>query len=70
METAKSKALTSNCEDCDYYEWDEESEAFFCSCGMDEDDLARLVEGRSHGKGGYCPYYRHQDEYQLVKHQM
>ena len=55
-----------NCEDCSYYQYDEDEEMYFCSVNMDEDDYARLVYGNFKG----CPYYRHEDEYQVVKHQM
>ena len=58
--------LRMNCEDCTYYEYDEDEEAYFCTVNMDEDDYGRLVSG------GYrqCPFYRHDDEYALVRHQM
>ena len=55
-----------NCEDCSYYQYDEDEEMYFCSVNMDEDDYARLVYGNFKG----CPYYRHEDEYQVAKHQM
>lgn len=55
-----------NCDDCNYYEWDEEDETYYCSVNMDEDDYARLVQGHYR----QCPYYRHEDEYQIVRHQL
>ena len=33
---------------------------------MDGDDYARLIQGHYR----QCPYYRHEDEYQIVRHQM
>ncbi len=54
------------CDDCSYYEWDDEDEAYYCSVSMDEDDYARLFQSRRR----QCPYYRHDDEYQIVRHQM
>ena len=58
-----------NCDECAYYEYDEEDEAYYCSVDMDEDDYARLV---SNGQLGHtsCPYYRNGDEYAVVRHQM
>ena len=55
-----------NCEDCIYYEYDEEDEAYYCTVNMDEDDYSRLLQS------GYkqCPFYRHEDEYSIVRHQM
>ena len=56
---------TMNCEDCSYYEWDDEDETYYCSVNMDEDDYARLLgSGRK-----TCPFYRHDDEYAIVRHQ-
>ena len=54
-----------NCEDCSYFEWDDEDEEYYCSVNMDEDDYARLLG--SHRQT--CPYYRHDDEYAIVRHQ-
>jgi len=62
----KKKETTMNCDDCNYYEWDDEDEYYYCSVNMDEDDYARMVQGHSR----QCPYYRHEDEYQIVRHQM
>lgn len=55
-----------NCDDCAYYEYDEEEEAYFCSVDMDEDDYARVLG--SHYRN--CPFYRNGDEYRVVRHQM
>ena len=54
------------CEDCEYYEYDEDYEEYFCSVDMDEDDYLRMIgESRSS-----CPYYRNGDEYKVVRHQI
>ena len=55
-----------NCEDCAFFEYDEDDEAWYCSVDMDEDDYARFVTG------GYreCPFYRSGDEYAVVRHQI
>lgn len=54
------------CDDCAYFEYDDEDEAYYCSINMDEDDYQRFVST------GYreCPYYRNGDEYAVVRHQM
>ncbi len=54
------------CEDCLYYEFDEDMDDYICSADMDEDDYARLMQG------GYkrCPFWRNGDEYAVVRHQM
>ena len=55
-----------DCETCVYYEYDEEDEEYYCSVNMDEDDYARLLGG---GRKE-CRYYRNDDEYAVVKHQI
>lgn len=55
-----------NCDDCIYYEYDEDDEAYYCSVDMDEDDYARLMQGASRE----CPFYRSDNEYEVVRHQM
>lgn len=54
------------CESCNYYEYDENDDAYYCSVDMDEDDYGRLVAG--HYKE--CPFYTSNNEYEIVKHQM
>ncbi len=54
------------CETCAFYEYDEEDDEYYCSCYMDQDDVARLENSRSKK----CPYWRNGDEYAVVKHQM
>jgi hypothetical protein len=46
--------------------YDEDLDSYTCGVDMDEDDCARLAEGR-HDRG--CPYFSAGDEYQVVKHQ-
>lgn len=55
-----------NCDACIYFEYDEDEEGYLCTVNMDEDDYARLLQGLHTA----CPYYRHEDEYQVVRHQM
>ena len=55
-----------NCEECNYYAYDEDEDFWYCTVNMDEDDYARLAQGLIR----QCPYYRHEDEYQVVRHQM
>ncbi|WP_196814185.1 MULTISPECIES: DUF6472 family protein [unclassified Butyrivibrio] len=54
------------CDECNYYEYDEDDDAYYCSVDMDEDDYARLM-GNSRNE---CPYYQNNNEYEVVKHQM
>ncbi|MBR6452367.1 MAG: hypothetical protein IKS87_06645 [Lachnospiraceae bacterium] len=54
------------CDDCQFYIYDEEYEEYVCDVDMDEDDQARMM---SHGSSE-CPYWRSNDEYAVVRHQM
>ena len=54
------------CESCAYYLYDEEYEELYCDIDMDEDDACRLMEHPE----SHCPYYRNNDEYAVVRHQM
>lgn len=53
------------CEDCLYFDYDEELEEECCQLDLDEDDFFRLAS--SHHAS--CPYYRFYDEYKLVQKQ-
>ena len=61
-----------NCDECAYFEYDEDDEAYYCSVDMDEDDYARMMgeSAMTHGARATCPYYRNGDEYAVVRHQM
>lgn len=54
------------CDTCAYFVYDEEYEEYVCDIDLDEDEWARMLEGRQRD----CPYYRNGDEYQVVRHQM
>ena len=54
------------CDDCIYYVYDEDEQDYFCTADMDQDDLAALMNSNM----AYCPDYRMNDEYAIVRHQM
>lgn len=56
----------ASCDSCVYNVYDEDDEEYYCEVDMDEDDVARLMQG--HYKE--CPYYQLDDEYAVVRHQM
>ena len=62
----KEKKMISQCEECQYYAYDEDYEAYMCEMNMDEDEYARLVSGHRTS----CPYYKRGDEYYIVRKQM
>lgn len=57
---------TTMCETCVYYVYDEDYDEYICDVNMDEDDAARLMSGQYKG----CPFWRSNDEYETVRHQM
>ncbi|MCR5118775.1 MAG: DUF6472 family protein [Lachnospiraceae bacterium] len=58
--------MADQCENCMYYEYDEEFDEYGCGAGLDEDDMYRFLTGNTEE----CVYFRPGDEYQIVKHQM
>ncbi len=62
----KTKNLASKCEDCVYYDYDDEIEANVCTMNLDEDEMVRFLGGQTRS----CPYYRFYDEYKSVHKQI
>ena len=55
-----------SCEFCSNYVYDEESESYYCDVNLDEDEYYRFVNSNYKE----CPYYRSNDDYKIVRHQM
>lgn len=51
---------------CVNYVYDEEDECYYCMSNLDEDEMYRFLTGRQNE----CPYFRLDDEYGVVRHQM
>ena len=58
--------MASNCESCVNYVYDDEMECYCCDMNLDEDDMVKFLTGSVDN----CPYYRLDDEYAVVRHQM
>ena len=58
--------IIMGCEDCLFYEFDEDFQEYICTADMDEDDYARMMQ-ETHKQ---CPFWRNGDEYAVVRHQM
>ena len=56
----------SNCESCEFYDYDDEYEEYVCSARLDQDEMVAFLTGRTKG----CPYYRFYDEYKSVHKQI
>ena len=61
----KKKRRATNCESCEFYDYDEDIDAYVCNMSLDEDELVRFMSGNNQ----YCPYYRYYDEYKSVRKQ-
>jgi len=55
----------SKCESCMFYDFDEEYDDYVCTADLDEDDVVRLMEGRS----AECPFWRPGDDYRTARRQ-
>lgn len=58
--------MNGSCGSCTYYAYDEDEEDYFCQADMDEDDYYHFLTDTHSG----CPFYRSDDEYEIVRHQM
>ena len=54
----------SRCEDCQFFDYDEETDSNYCTQDLDEDEMVRFLSGR-----GDCPYWRPGDEYRTARRQ-
>lgn len=54
------------CEQCVHYIYDEECESYECDVNLDEDDMVKFLQGRN----TTCSFFRLDDEYGVVRHQM
>ena len=62
----QQKKIQSNCETCEFYDYDEDMDAYVCFVSLDEDEMADFI-GRNTKS---CPYYRFYDEYKSVNKQI
>ncbi|MBQ8207939.1 MAG: hypothetical protein IJZ89_04300 [Clostridia bacterium] len=60
------KKRQSRCEDCEFYDYDEECDCYYCKMSLDEDEMIRFLSG----KNSACPYYKFYDEYKSVNKQI
>ena len=54
-----------NCEECVYYDYDDEYEAYYCTMDLDEDEMERFLRSANDA----CPFYRRGDDYQTARRQ-
>ena len=58
--------MAANCEECVNYDYDDETESYYCTMDLDEDEMERFLAY----KETECPYFQYGDDYSIVKHQM
>ncbi len=66
MAYQNGKQIYSNCESCEFYDYDDLTDQNYCTAKLDEDDAAEFMGRRT----GSCPYYRYYDEYKSVHKQI
>ena len=54
-----------SCDTCVFYVYDDETDQLYCDVEADEDDMARMFGDQN----AVCPYYRSNDDYEIVRHQ-
>ncbi len=56
----------ASCDTCTFLVYDEEDESYVCDIDMDEDDMYHMLSNQK----SECPFYKSDDEYAVVRHQM
>ena len=59
------KKPVGNCESCEFYDYDEDLDAYVCNQQLDQDEMIDFLGKNTAG----CPYYRFHDEYKSVQKQ-
>ena len=58
--------MSSSCDTCSNYVYDEDYDYYVCMVDLDEDDMSRFLGG-----GNFeCSFYQQDDEYRIVRKQM
>jgi len=56
----------TNCEYCNNYVYDDYYDCYVCDVNLDEDEMGRFLAGSFVN----CPYFRNNDEYEVVRQQI
>lgn len=65
MDFGGIKMSITNCDNCVYYDYDEEYNEYTCMMNLDQDDLEKFMSYSTSN----CPYFKLYDEYKMVKKQ-
>lgn len=55
----------SACDECVHYDYDDETDTWFCTMDLDEDEMERFLRRA----GGACSFYRRGDDYTTARRQ-
>ncbi|MBR3994324.1 MAG: hypothetical protein IKI97_03490 [Clostridia bacterium] len=61
----KKEIKVTSCDLCQYYIYDDETDSYFCSINLDEDEMVRFLSSSNYA----CPYFVMYDEYKIVRKQ-
>ena len=59
-------SVSTNCESCMNYMYDEDYDCYVCQVNLDEDDLGRFLSNSVM----LCPHFQFNDEYKIVRKQI
>ena len=62
----QKKPVVGRCEDCEFYDYDEDYDSYVCQMNLDEDEMVSFLSGNTR----HCNYYRYYDEYKSVHKQI
>ena len=65
-ELPSARKRSTCCEECAYYDYDEDEDGYRCMMSLDEDEMLAFVSRSVRG----CPYYKYYDEYKSVHKQI
>ena len=57
--------MSTKCETCVYYSYDEEYDDYICEMDLDEDEMVRFLSARADA----WPYWRPGDDYRTARRQ-
>ncbi len=60
------KPVQTNCESCEFYDYDPLLDAYVCNNRLDQDEQFAFLTASAQR----CPYYRFHDEYKTVEKQI
>ena len=58
--------IQQSCESCEFYDYDDECDAYVCTMDLDQDEMLNFLGGNT----ANCHYYRYYDEYKSVHKQI